>query len=71
MKNRNLYRLEFIDKECIQVIRVDNNYGVQGYVYKDGRIRKAYTPYSIPNYIVAECMDMFNGNGLQINTVAI
>lgn len=62
MKNRNLYKLNFTDntnKECIEVVRVDNNYGVQGYVYKDGRLIKRYTPYLIPNYIYKECMNMF------------
>jgi len=63
MKNRNLYKLEFVEntnKECIQVIRADNNYGVQGYVYKNGGMKKVYTPYSIPKYIYNECMQMFN-----------
>jgi hypothetical protein len=63
MKNRNLYKLEFVEKtdnKCIAVIRTDNNYGVQGYVCSDGAIIKRYTPYAIPNYIVEECMSMFN-----------
>jgi len=63
MKKRNLYQLEFTqntNKECITVIRTDNNYGTQGYVYKDGTIVKRYTPYQIPNYIVEECVGMFN-----------
>lgn len=63
MKKRKLYKLEFVkntDNKCIAVIRTDNNYGLQGYVYHDGRVRKDRNPYSIPNYIVEECMDMFN-----------
>lgn len=66
MKNRNLYKLEFVENtnnECIQVIRIDNNYGVQGYVYKDGRVNKVYTPYTIPKYITKECREMFNKLG--------
>ena len=64
MKKRELYKLEFVEKtdnKCIAVIRTDNNYGTQGYVYSDGTIKKVYTPYAIPNYIVDECMSMFNG----------
>jgi hypothetical protein len=50
MSKRNLYQLSYIDHESdvIQVVRTDNNYGVQGYVYKDGRVVKRYTPYAIP-----------------------
>lgn len=62
MKKRDLYKLEFVEhtnNECIQVIRLDNNYGVQGYVYKNGKVNIKYPPYSIPNYIVKECMLMF------------
>jgi len=62
MAKRNLYKLEFTsntNKDCIQVIRTDNNYGVQGYVYKNGTIIKRYTPYAMPNYIIKECMSMF------------
>ena len=65
MKKRDLYKLEFVEKtdnKCIAVIRTDNNYGVQGYVYSNGRINKVYTPYTIPYYIVEECMIMFNGS---------
>ena len=64
MKNRNLYELKFVEKtnnECISVVRTDGNYGLQGYVYKNGRVRKGYTPYAIPKYIVKECTYMFNG----------
>ena len=65
MKNRSLYKLEFVknsDNKCICVIRTDNNYGTQGYVYSDGRVDLRYTPYQIPQYIVNECMRMFNGD---------
>jgi hypothetical protein len=62
MKKRHLYKLQFCENtnnKCITVTRTDNNYGVQGYVYDDGRITKRYTPYQIPNYIVKECIQMF------------
>lgn len=61
MKNRNLYELTLMDhKEAVQVCRLDNNYGVQGYVFKNGTVRKSYTPYSIPQYIIKECYKMLN-----------
>ena len=63
MRKRELYKLEFVkntENKCIAVIRKDKNYGLQGYVYSNGKIRKKYTPYSIPKYIVNECIRMFN-----------
>lgn len=62
MKKRKLYKLEFVEntnKQCIAVIRTDNNYGLQGYVYYNGNINYRHYPYTIPSYIVEECMDMF------------
>lgn len=62
MRNRNLYKLEFVENsepKSISVIRVDRNYGVQGYVDVQGRVFRRYPPYSIPQYIIKECMEMF------------
>jgi len=59
MKKRYLYRIEQINDCCI-VYRTDNNYGRQGIVYKNGSIKKEYTPYTIPNYIVKECLNLLN-----------
>lgn len=59
-KKRELYKLTKLHKDCVEVLRKDNNYGVQGYVYKDGRISKRYPPYAIPNYIVEECLNILN-----------
>lgn len=59
MKKRNLYRIEQFDNCCI-VYRTDNNYGRQGIVYKNGDVKKEYTPYTIPLYIKKECLELMN-----------
>ena len=60
MKKRNLYKLELMRNNSyykyVSVIRTDNNYGLQGYVYEDGTVRKIYTPYTIPDYIIKEAL---------------
>ena len=63
MKKRELYELKLMldsmpDYKYVAVIRTDNNYGLQGYVYKDGRINLRHCPMTIPNYIVRECLKL-------------
>lgn len=58
-KNRNLYKIEKCEDCCI-VYRVDNNYGRQGVVYKNGTLKREYSPGRIPNYIYNECLKLLN-----------
>ncbi len=63
MKKRELYKLELMldampDYKYVTVIRTDNNYGLQGYVYEDGKISLRHHPMTIPNYIVKECLEL-------------
>jgi len=65
MANRKLYKLE-LSGDAIIVYRTDNNYGRQGVIFKDGTIRKEYTPYALPQYIQREAFNILNADSFEL-----
>ena len=65
MADRKLYRLELNDGAVI-VYRTDKNYGRQGVVFKDGTIKKEYTPYAFPAYIVDEALRILSADDFEL-----
>lgn len=65
MANRKLYSLE----KCIDAViiyRTDNNYGRQGVVFRNGQMRREYTPYAMPGYIIKECHSIMNADSFEL-----
>ncbi len=58
MKKPELYKLEKCE-DCVIVYRTDNNLGRQGVVFKTF-VRREYTPYIIPKYIIQKCRQLIN-----------
>ncbi len=60
MKKRELYRLEKSGDDAVIVYRTDNNYGRQGVVFRSGGVRLEHTPFTIPQYIKKEALQLLN-----------
>lgn len=66
MANRKLYRIEK-DVTAVIVYRTDKNYGRQGVVFKDGKVRLEYTPYAIPQYIRKIAVAALNADDFELS----
>lgn len=65
MANRKLYALELNDGAVI-VYRTDNNYGRQGVVFPDGKVRVECPPYAIPQYIKEQALAILGADEFEL-----